>query len=201
MKYTTLFTAIACILARTPEKDAGPKPFWKRLGVTSAPPQARTLAVRESGIEVSWDRTTRFLAHRSVPLKDLKRNTVVHVFGKLHGPRGAGGTGSGELLITDVAFIGTGNASENPPMTPAMKFIAWHSGTLQSSRPPYVLKVGGTEYRMAVEDDMAVYSTEKITAQALAGKQAMIRGISDKATVDSGGKQRQVTLVLAREAH
>ena len=195
-----LVTAVALALGETPEKDAAHKSYWKRLTVDSVNLQAKTMAVRETGLEVSWDRFARFLLHRSVRLKDLKLNTVVHVFGKLHSPRQSGSS-SGESLITDVAYIGTGDGFERPPLTPGSPLIGWHTGSLRAIRPPYYVKVGGVEYRLAVEEDVAVYSIGKITPQELVGKPAFIRGNSEKGTADAGGKAHAVIRVLAKEAH
>src|SRR5688572_19728305 len=147
MRNTTLFiAAVVSVLGGTQEKDTGHKSYWKRLNVASVNPQAGTMAVRNPGLEISWDRTTRFLLHRSVRLKDLKVNTVLRVFGKLHSSRQ-----QGESMITDVAFIGTGDSYEQPPLKPGSQFIAWHTGVLRSSRPPFYLKVGNVEYRLVVE--------------------------------------------------
>ena len=195
-----LVTAIATALGGTSEKDAAPKSYWKRLGVASINPQARTMAVHDPGLEISWDGATRFLLHRSVRLKDLKQNTVIHVFGKLHASRRPG-TSVGESLITDVAYIGTGDAYEQPPLTPGSQFIAWHTGALRSYRPPFYLKIGDVEYRLSVEEDAAAYSLEKIAPQTLAGKSIMVRGISERLPASTGGKPRPATRVLAREAH
>jgi hypothetical protein len=182
------------------DKDSQDHLFFKRLRVTAVDATAARIDVREADVEVSWDKQgTQFLVHRSVPMKDLKPGTTVHVFGKLNSPRQRGSAYQSESIITEATYLGTGDAHEPPLLKPTKDAIRWHTGTLTSVRTPFYLKIAGVDFRLALPADQTVYAVDRIAPQAVVGKTVMVRGEATRSAADKG--KRQVTRVQATEVH
>jgi hypothetical protein len=145
-----------------------------------------------------FDGETRFLVHRSIRLKDLKRGKPLHVLGKLHTVRTTV-TAQTDSAMTEVAFLGTGEAYEHPPLAPQSQFVRWHAGTLSFVGAAPYLRIGDAMHRLSVGDDAAVYSLEKIPPEQLRGKTVIVRGEAAPAGGDAKG--RRVTRVQATEVH
>jgi hypothetical protein len=192
----TLLLVLGGAGAETP----APKPFQKRLKAASIDPAKKTISVREPDLEVVWDEKTRFLVHRSARLKELKRGAPVHILGRLHSVRSTG-TPVSDSVIAEVAFLGTGEAYEPPPLTPRGAFVRWHAGTLESTEPTLDIRIGDFVHRLAVDDAATVYSLEKAAPVALPGKSIVVRGRAEPAAGAKDAKRRRGTRVLATEVH
>jgi hypothetical protein len=195
-----LGAALLLVLGGTGAEAPAPKPFQKRLKVASVDPGTKKISVREPDLEVIWDKETRFLVHRSLRLKELKRGTALHVLARLHSVRSTG-TSVSDSLISDVTFVGTGDAYEHPPLTPRGALVRWNDCTLESTEPTLDVRIGGMVHRLAVSDDVSVYSLEKVTPPAIAGKTVVIRGKVEAPPAGADAKRRRVTRVLATEVH
>ena len=191
-----LLAAIGVAAAPSP---AG-KPFSKRLKAVSVDHAASRIAVRESDVEVIWSPETLFLVHRSVRRQELKRGVPIHVLGRLNSVRSSTQPVS-DSLLTNVAFLGTGDAYEQPPLDPTGEFIRWHAGMVESVDRGLEIRIGTTVHRVAVDDQKAVYSLQKAAPASLAGKTVVVRGTAETVQVGEGAKRRRVTRVLAAEVH
>src|SRR5262245_19488558 len=141
--------AVLLVLAGRAAEPPGPKVFQKRLKVASVDPATSTISVRESDLEVLWNGETRFLVHRSIRLKDLKRGKPLHILAKLHTVRTTV-TAQTDSAMTEVAFLGTGEAYEHPPLTPQKQFVRWHAGTLSFVGPAPYLRIGDVMHRLSL---------------------------------------------------
>ena len=176
------------------------KPYSKRLKVVSVDHAASRIAVREGDVEVLWTAGTRFLAHRSIRRQELKRGAPIHVLGRLHSVQSSTQPVS-DSLLTNVAFLGTGDAYEQPPLEPTGEFISWHAGVLESVDRGLEIRIGTTVHRVAVENQKTVYSVAKVAPASLAGKSVVVRGTAETVQAGEGAKRRRVTRVLAAEVH
>ena len=176
------------------------KPYSKRLKAVSIDHAASRIAVREAGLEVIWTSETRFLVHRSVRRQELKRGAPIHVLGRLNSVRSTSQPVS-DSLLTNVAFLGTGDAYEQPPLEPPGEFIRWHAGVVESVDRGLEIRIGATVHRVAVDDQKAVYSLQNVAPSALAGKSIVVRGTAETVEAGEGAKRRRVTRVLATEVH
>jgi hypothetical protein len=193
-----LSAAMLLVLGARAAEPQAPKPFQRQLKVASIDPGTKTISVREPDLEVTWNEATRFLHHRSIRLGELKRGVGLHVLGKLHLVRTTT-TQMTDSALTDVAFLGTGEAYEHPPLTPQTAFSRWHYGTLSTVGTTHFLRIGEAAHRLALPENAAAYSLEKIKPEALSGKSIIVRGEPTPAGGDA--KRRRVTRVVATEVH
>ena len=176
------------------------KPYSKRLKVVSVDHAASRITVRESDVEVIWSPETRFLVHRSVRRQEMKRGAPLHVLGRLHSVRSSTQPVS-DSILTNVAFLGTGDAYEQPPLEPMGEFVRWHAGLIESVDRGLDLRIGTTVHRVAVDDQKTVYSVQKVAPSALQGKSVVVRGAVETVQAGEGPKRRRMTRVVATEVH
>jgi hypothetical protein len=197
MESAFLYGIVLVALSGQAAQAPAAKPFQKRLKVAAILPATSTISVREPDLEIVWNKETRFLVHRSVRLKDVRRGTPLHILGRLHSARSPS-LRQTDSVLADVGFLGMGKAFEPPPLTPRGPFVRWHSGLLDSA---FDIKIGENVHRLTVGDDAAVYSLEPTTPAALQGKSIIVRGKVEPATAEDDAKRRRVTRVVASEIH
>src|SRR2546428_2568460 len=160
------------------ERDPNLKPVIKQFKVVSVDLKTHAVAVKEKDYEIFWSaKGTAFLHHQSIYLKELKKDAVLQFLGKCHERKAGGVTyADSDPLISDVEYLGLGEAYVQPPISSPKSGVVWHEGLLAVPKYPFALEVEGKEYRVAGSDKMAAYSLESMEPQKLEGKTVLIRG-------------------------
>jgi len=171
--------------------------------VVSVDLKTHAVAVKEKDYEIFWSaKGTAFLHHQSIYLKELKKDAVLQFLGKCHERKSGGVTyADSDPLISDVEYLGLGEAYVQPPISSPKSGVVWHEGLLTVPKYPFALEVEGKEYRVAGSDKMAAYSLESIEPQKLEGKAVLIRGNMRKVKTERVGKAVEVNRLYATEVH